>query len=133
MCFGETLPKKFQRPKGSKVAVFWFFTIRISGRGIGVDLVCSAFAWRTTRYRPDKNLAHYRTLQALPLILGQGKKADAAYLDACRIKRNTVEYDMAGAATQGDADELISFAEALSKEVLVFKTPNRARTGRTVK
>lgn len=68
-------------------------------------------------YRPDKNLAHYRTLQALPLILGQGKKADAAYLDACRIKRNTVEYDMAGAATQGDADELIGFAEALSKEV----------------
>jgi uncharacterized protein (UPF0332 family) len=68
-------------------------------------------------YRPDKNLAHYRTLQALPLILGQGKKADAAYLDTCRIKRNTVEYDMAGAATQGDADELIGFAEALSKEV----------------
>lgn len=68
-------------------------------------------------YRPDRNLAHYRTLQALPLILGQGKRADASYLDACRIKRNTVEYDLAGAATQGDADELIFFAEELSKEV----------------
>ena len=68
-------------------------------------------------YRPDKNLAHYRTLQALPLILGAAKKADAAYLDACRVKRNTVEYDMAGAATAADADELIHFSDGLLKEV----------------
>jgi len=68
-------------------------------------------------YRPDKNLAHYRTLQALPLILGSDKKADAAYLDTCRVKRNTVEYDMAGAATTADADELIHFANGLLKEV----------------
>ncbi|HNX33837.1 MAG TPA: hypothetical protein PKM57_04370 [Kiritimatiellia bacterium] len=68
-------------------------------------------------YRPDKNLAHYRTLQALPLILNSNKKADAAYLDTCRVKRNIVEYDMAGAATTADADELIHFANALLKEV----------------
>ena len=34
-------------------------------------------------HRPEKTLAHYRTLQALPLILGSKKKADAEYLDAC--------------------------------------------------
>ena len=68
-------------------------------------------------YRPDKNLAHYRTLQALPLILGLDKKADAAYLDACRVKRNIVEYDMAGAATTADADELIQYANDLFEEV----------------
>ena len=51
-------------------------------------------------YRPEKSLAHFRTIQSLPLILGESKKADADYLDMCRIKRNTVEYDMAGAATQ---------------------------------
>ena len=28
-------------------------------------------------YRPEKNLQHYRTLQALPLILGPNRKADA--------------------------------------------------------
>ena len=32
-------------------------------------------------YRPAKNLAHYRTLQALPLILGKNHETDAAYLD----------------------------------------------------
>ena len=73
-------------------------------------------------YRPDKNLAHYRTLQALPLILGADKKVDAAYLDTCRVKRNTVEYDMAGAATQADAEELVAFTEGLLHEVEAWLT-----------
>jgi len=68
-------------------------------------------------YRPDKNLAHYRTLQAMPIILGQQKRADAEYLDMCRIKRNTVEYDCTGAATVRDATELIQFAQHLRDEV----------------
>jgi len=69
-------------------------------------------------YRPAQNLAHYRTLQTLPLILGTNRKADADYLDACRTKRNTVEYDYVGGATEADADELIEFAESLKKDVL---------------
>lgn len=51
-------------------------------------------------YRPEKNLAHYRTLQALPLILGPTRNSDADYLDACRAKRNTAEYDTAGTVSQ---------------------------------
>lgn len=73
-------------------------------------------------FRPDKNLAHYRTLQALPLILGANKKADAAYLDTCRVKRNIAEYEMAGTATTADADELIHFANDLLKEVEAWLT-----------
>jgi hypothetical protein len=68
-------------------------------------------------YRSAKNLAHYRTLQALPLILGADRKSDAVYLDACRTKRNTVEYDYVGGANGEEADELIEFAEALEKDV----------------
>jgi uncharacterized protein (UPF0332 family) len=68
-------------------------------------------------YRPDKNLAHYRTLQAMPIILGQQKRADAEYLDMCRIKRNTVEYDCTGVATVRDATELIQFTQHLRDEV----------------
>lgn len=37
-------------------------------------------------YRPEKNLAHYRTLQALPEILGDNHRANADYLDTCRKK-----------------------------------------------
>lgn len=68
-------------------------------------------------YRPEKSLAHYRTLQALPLVLGEKWQDDASYLDTCRIKRNTVEYDYVGGATDKDADELIEFVEELKAEV----------------
>jgi len=68
-------------------------------------------------YRPEKSLAHYRTLQALPLILGDKWQNDANYLDTCRIKRNTVEYDYVGGATAQDADELIGFVKELKAEV----------------
>jgi hypothetical protein len=71
-------------------------------------------------YRPAQNLAHYRTLQALPLILGADRKDDANYLDTCRIKRNTVEYEYAGGASEEDADELIEFAEHLEKDVMAW-------------
>lgn len=69
-------------------------------------------------YRPEKNLAHYRTLQALPLILGADRDDDADYLDACRAKRNTAEYDVAGTVSQSEADELREFASALQTEVI---------------
>ncbi len=68
-------------------------------------------------YRPEKILAHYRTLQTLPLILGPAKEDDADYLDSCRTKRNIVEYDYVGGATSADADELIAFVIDLKKEV----------------
>lgn len=69
-------------------------------------------------YRPEKNLAHYRTLQALPLILGTDRDDDADYLDACRAKRNTAEYDVAGTVSQSEADELRDYAVMLQADVL---------------
>ena len=77
-------------------------------------------------YRPDRGLAHYRTLQALPLILGDAKKADADYLDSCRIKRNTVEYDMAGRTSPEEATELIEFCNELREDVLDWLRKNHS-------
>ena len=68
-------------------------------------------------YKAERTLQHYRTIQALPLILGQDRKKDAEYLDSCRSKRNIVEYDYVGAATEQDADELIEFVVELEKDV----------------
>ncbi len=67
-------------------------------------------------YRPEKALAHYRTIQALLLILGAAKEADANYLDRCRSLCNTVEYDQVGRTTAADVEELISFVEELEFE-----------------
>ena len=77
-------------------------------------------------FRPEKTLAHYRTLQALPMILGPEKEDDADYLDTCRTKRNTVEYDYVGGAMNSDADELIAFVMKLKIEVLDWLKQNHA-------
>jgi hypothetical protein len=112
--------------KASQVSADWRF-----GIAYNAALKLCMILMFAQGYRPDKNLAHYRTLQALPLILGAEKKGDAAYLDTCRVKRNTVEYDMAGVATLADAEELIGFTQGLLHEVEVWLTrshPN-LRTG----
>jgi len=56
----------------------------------------------------------------MPLILGKMREEDAKYLDACRMKRNVVEYDYVGGATADDANELVGFTEELREEVLIW-------------
>ena len=73
---------------------------------------------RAEGYRPAHGLQHYRTIQAMPIILSDERKGDAAYLDTCRTKRNAVEYDYVGGASDRDADELIEFARAFRSDVL---------------
>jgi len=75
-------------------------------------------------YRVSRELQHYRTLAALPEILGEAKKADAEYLDDCRKKRNIVEYDYVGGASESDADELIVFVKEFRDEVISWLKKN---------
>ena len=75
-------------------------------------------------YRPEKNLAHYRTLTALPLILGAKHSEDADYLDACRAKRNTAEYDAAGTVSHSEAKELREFTKQLHEDVIKWLKSN---------
>lgn len=69
-------------------------------------------------FKPEKNLAHYRTLLAIEFTIGVHRKDDAAYLDACRVKRNIVEYDNIGGASHAEAIELLDFVKELKEEVL---------------
>jgi uncharacterized protein (UPF0332 family) len=75
-------------------------------------------------YRPSHELQHYRTLAALPEILGEAKKADAEYLEDCRKKRNIVEYDYVGGASESDADELAGFVKEFKDEVITWIKKN---------
>ena len=56
-------------------------------------------------------MQHYRTIQALPLVLGAERKGDADYLDVCRVKRNQAEYDRVGVVSVSESEELVSFVE----------------------
>lgn len=75
-------------------------------------------------YRAGQGLQHYRTIQALPLILGKSWEDDAQYLDVCRVKRNTVEYDRIGAVSEGEVAELLDLVQELRKEVLKWLEDN---------
>ena len=75
-------------------------------------------------FKTEKTLQHYRTIQALPLILGNKRKDDAEYLNSCRSKRNIVEYDYVGGVTGHDADELIEFVKELKADVLEWLNNN---------
>ena len=68
-------------------------------------------------YRPENNLAHYRTLQSLALVLGDSHGPDVDYLEACRVKRNKAEYDSIDQASPEQATELLEFVEELTKKV----------------
>ncbi len=71
-------------------------------------------------YRPEKNLAHYRTLQALPLILGTERQGDADFLDRCRTKRNITEYDSVGQISPEEAADMLKFAHDFRTEVTAW-------------
>ncbi|MCX6937943.1 MAG: hypothetical protein NTU80_08610 [Verrucomicrobia bacterium] len=77
-------------------------------------------------WRPEKNLAHYRTLQSLPLIFGESRRDDADYLDTCRSKRNTAEYDAPGQVSASEASELAAFAPELREEVIAWLEKNHS-------
>ena len=95
------------------ISADWRFGIAYNG----VLKLCTILL-QASGYRAEKNLQHYRTIAALPLILGKQREDDADYLEVCRRKRNTTEYDRAGAATTEDASELVAFAKQLRTEVL---------------
>jgi hypothetical protein len=75
-------------------------------------------------YRPEKALQHYRTIAALPEILGEQWKDDADYLETCRRKRNIVEYDRVGVVAEQDASELAAFCRELRQDVLAWLNDN---------
>ena len=75
-------------------------------------------------YKAERDLQHYRTIQALPKILGSEKSDDADYLDTFRAKRNTAEYDSVGTATEHDSGEFIAFVESLRDEVVAYLKKN---------
>ncbi len=98
---------------GGDISADWRFGIAYNG---GLKL-CSILLY-AEGYRPEKTLQHYRAIQALPLILGDRRKGDAEYLNACRSKRNILEYDYVGGVTERDADELIEFVKELKRDVV---------------
>jgi len=93
------------------------------GIAYNAALKLCAVLLRAEGFQAEKNLNHYRTIQAMGVIL-PGRKEDVAYLDACRAKRNTAEYDRAGTVSCQEAQELVEFVKELEPEVIGWLKKN---------
>lgn len=51
---------------------------------------------RTQNLRATGDGSHRVTLQAIPLVLGQGERQRTRYFDSCRAKRHVATYERAG-------------------------------------
>lgn len=72
---------------------------------------------RAESYRTAGAGHHRTTIASLPQVLGPALSSTADYLDACRSKRNIVDYDGIGVATESDVLELIDEATRLQETV----------------
>ncbi len=67
-------------------------------------------------YRVAAKIGHHKiTFIIAGEVLGRAAQDHLYYFDICRRKRNKVDYDLAGVATDKDVEELI-------RQVLEFKT-----------
>ena len=79
-------------------------------------------------YSPSRGQSHhYRTLEAIPEILGADAKDDAAYLQSCRAKRNAAEYDAANEASETECAELVKFSKEFRATVRAWLRKSNVR------
>ena len=61
-------------------------------------------------YRAERSTKHLRTLETLAFTVGL-EQGEVAYLDVCRRKRHVAVYERVGVISDGEAEELVTFAE----------------------
>ena len=62
-------------------------------------------------YRVTGTGHHRTTFEAMELVLGPSESGLSAYFDACRRKRNVVDYDLANVASDTEAEQLLREVE----------------------
>lgn len=75
-------------------------------------------------YRASGAGHHWATIQALTEILGPEERERTSYLNSCRMRRNTADYDRAGTISETEADEILTQAEAFRGDVLDWLQKN---------
>lgn len=106
---------------GQGISPAWRFAIAYNA----ALRLCTA-ALQTAKYRATRDQKHYRTIAALPLILGPEAAELAGFLDHCRTKRHDVTYESLSAVSAAEADELVAAVRELERLV---KTWLRKRSG----
>ncbi len=82
-------------------------------------------ALHSAGYRAAREQKHYRTLAALPLLLGHDALELAGFLDSCRARRHEITYESLAVVTNDEADELIEAALELDGRVRAWLRTTR--------
>jgi hypothetical protein len=88
-------------------------------------LQCAITALAAEGYRPRREDQHYQAIQSLALTLGWDDER-VSILDAFRGKRHAVGYERAGAVSDREAEEMISLAQALRRELHAWLEANHS-------
>ena len=95
--------------KVREISADWRFAIAYNAA-----LQCCTIALYCRGYKPDRGQSeHYRTIQSLVLTMGNDYTEIRDYLNACRAKRNTSDYDSAGTVSESEVKELVNTSEEL--------------------
>jgi len=78
--------------------------------------LCTAVL-QASGYRATREQKHYRTIAALPLVLGAEAREIARFLDSCRTKRHEVTYEALSAVAESEAAELLDAVGELEATV----------------
>jgi len=79
-------------------------------------LQCATAALAACGYRAARGMHHLRTIRSLQLTI-RWRRADVDVLDGFRQKRHTSEYELSGAVSAQEAQEMLALAQRLRQEV----------------
>ena len=82
----------------------------------GILALCTVMV-AISGYRVGRDLHHYRSIAAIPLVLGSEYAMTAKFLEQCRKKRNELAYTLSGVATDTDVHDLIATFRELETTV----------------
>lgn len=81
-------------------------------------------------YRVAGQGHHRTTFEAMAIVVGDTAQTHVDYFDVCRRKRNQVDYDLSGVATEAEVEELLEQADKFHDLVEDWIAANYAHLGR---
>ena len=97
-----------------KLSADWRLTIAYNAA-----LQAATAALSAAGYRASRDQHHYRVIQSLEATIGAEPEL-IAVLDSFRKKRNIVDYERAGAVSDGEATEMRRLAIRIRDDVVVW-------------
>ena len=79
-------------------------------------LQCAMAALAAEGYRPGRGSHHHHAIESLKLTLGESEKK-VRLLDAARKKRAVSIYELSGAVSDAEVNEMFAFAEDLKSKL----------------